>query len=137
MTAPLLPPGASELTRPFWEAASRRTLVRPVCDACGHNFFVPQLACPRCHAETWSYHSSSGRGTLSTFTVVHRAPTADHAPPYVVGIIDLDEGWYMMSNVVGCAPDAVAIGQRVEVVFETRPDGVVLPRFRPCTEGKA
>lgn len=129
-----LPVGVSDLTRPFWEAAARQMLVRPVCDVCGRNFFVPQIACPSCHSEAWTYQASAGRGTLTTFTVVHRAPTGDHEAPYVVGVIDLDEGWFMMSNVVGCAPDAVTIGQRLEVCFERRADGVLLPRFRPCAE---
>jgi len=134
MTVPL-PVAASEMTKPFWEAAAREMLVRPVCDNCGTNFFVPQLACPRCHAESWTYRESTGRGTISTFTVVHRAPTGDREPPYVVAVIDLDEGWYMMSNVVRCSAESVFIGQRVEVEFHRRPDGVMLPVFRPAMEG--
>jgi uncharacterized protein len=130
-----LPAGASEITKPFWEAAARGKLVRPVCEDCGTNFFVPQLACPRCHGESWNYHDSTGRGTISTFTIVYRAPTADHEPPYVVAVVDLDEGWYMMSNVIRCTPESVRIGQRVEVDFHRRLDGVVLPMFRPIVEG--
>lgn len=127
------PPGAYSVTRPFWEAAARESLVRPVCDECGKNFFIPQIACPACHSEAWTYRESSGRGAVSTFSVVHRAPTRDHEPPYVVAVVDLEEGWYMMSNIVDCPTDAVHIGQAVEVVFRRRDDGVVLPVFRPVT----
>lgn len=129
-----MPGETSEITRPFWEAAARGRLVRPVCDACGMNFFIPQIACTRCHSEAWTYQESSGLGTVSTFTVVHRAPTSDHQPPYVVAVIDLDEGWYMMSNIVGCSHESVRIDQRVAVDFHTRADGVVLPVFRSSEE---
>ena len=129
-----MPAEVSATTRPFWEAAARNSLVRPVCDVCGTNFFVPQIACSSCHSEAWTYQESSGRGTISTFTVVHRAPTADHQPPYIVAVIDLDEGWHMMSNIVGCQHDSVHMGQRVAVDFHSRADGVVLPVFRPDQE---
>ena len=129
-----VPVEASEISRPFWEAAARQRLVRTVCDVCSTNFFVPQIACVRCHSEAWTYQESSGRGTVSTFTVVHRAPTSDHQPPYIVAVIDLDEGWYMMSNIVGCPHESVRIGQRVEVDFHSRADGVVLPVFRLSAE---
>ncbi len=95
------------------------------------NFFTPQVACPRCHREDWSYEESAGRGFVSSFTVVHRPPTEGHDPPYVVAVIDLDEDWYMMSNVVGCAPDTVHIGQRVAVTWHVLDSGVVLPVFAP------
>jgi len=135
MTA-TLPPGATEATRLFWEAAAEQRLVRPVCDQCGASFFVPQIACPRCHSQLWSYIDSSGRGTVTTFTVVHRAPTGRHDAPYVVAVIELDEGWHMMSNIVGCEPEAVQIGQRVEVEFRRGRDGVVLPVFHPVARGR-
>jgi uncharacterized protein len=136
MTVPL-PTGFSSMTRPFWEAAARRTLVRPVCNECGTNFFVPQIACPTCHAESWDYRESSGSGAVVTYTVVHRAPTADRSPPYIVAVIDLDEGWRLMSNVIECPVEAVRIGQRVKVAFEVRSDGVTLPVFAPVLEEKS
>jgi uncharacterized OB-fold protein len=135
VTAVPLPDVASPMTRPFWEAAARGQLVRPVCAECLTSFFVPQLACPQCHGESWTYEPSSGRGGITAFTVVYRAPTPDHIPPYVVAVVDLDEGWYMLSNIVGCPPDAVRIGQRVTVDFQRRGDGVVLPVFRPSADG--
>jgi len=133
MTLPL-PAGASELTRPFWEAAAQSRLVRPVCDGCGANFFVPQHACPRCQSEAWTYLESPGRGVISSCTVVHRAPTREFETPYVVAVVDLDEGWFMMSNVIGCRPETVAIGQPVAVDFLRRTDGVVVPVFRRVAE---
>lgn len=129
-----LPHQTSEMTRPFWEAAAQRVLVRPVCNVCGTNFFTPQIACTKCHSESWAYQQSSGQGAIASFTVVHRAPTSDHEPPYVVAVVDLDEGWFMMSNIVACSIENVHTGQRVQVDFELSGTGVVLPVFRPVQE---
>ena len=125
-----LPAETSAITRPFWQAASEKFLVRPVCDDCGNSLFIPQIACTKCHSQAWTYQESSGLGTISAFTVVHRAPTSEHQPPYIVAVIDLDEGWHMMSNIVGSPPESVHMGQVVKVDFQSRTDGVVLPVFR-------
>lgn len=134
MTGSRAPHNVSALTQPFWEAASRRELVRPVCDECGNNFFTPQVACPACHSERWRYRTSSGRGTVHSFTVVHRAPTGDFDPPYVVADVDVEEGWNLMTNIVGCAAGGVRIGQRVAVAFQDVGDDAVLPVFAPDPE---
>ncbi len=125
---------ASWLTRPFWEAAREGVLVRPVCDRCGRSFFTPQIACPFCGSLRWTYVPSTGRGAVYSHTTVHRAPGPEFTPPYVVAVVDLDEGWSMLTNVVGCDPAAVAIGMRVEVTwrrFPQEPARPPLPAFRP------
>jgi uncharacterized OB-fold protein len=128
-TRPL--PSPSELTQPFWDAAARGVLVRPVCDRCGASFFTPQVCCPSCLSEQWSWVQSAGRGAVYSATVCHRAPEPGFDVPYVLAIVDLDEGWDMLSNVVGCAPAEVAIGMRVRVAWESLGDGIVLPVFEP------
>ncbi|WP_425409902.1 Zn-ribbon domain-containing OB-fold protein [Hyphococcus sp.] len=124
-----LPTGVSSLTRPFWDAARESILVRPVCNQCGLNFFAPQLACPKCYSESWSYQPSSGSGVVETFTVVHRAPTGEREPPYIVAVVALEERWRMMTNIVNCAPDAPRIGDPVSVCFEKLKNGVTVPVF--------
>lgn len=127
-------PAPSALTQPFWDAAAEDRLVRQVCQACGTNVFSPRIACPACQGTALDWVDSDGRGTVNSHTVVHRAPTADRPTPYVVAIVDLDEGWHMMTNIVGCEPDTVHIGQRVTVAW-TDHDGRRLPTFTP--EGSA
>lgn len=105
--------------------------MRPVCDACGTSFFTPRIACPSCHSEEWRYQPSRGLGTIYSYTVVHRAPTPAFEPPYVVADVDLDEGWHMMSNVVGIEPGDVCVGLRVAVTFAEPEPGVWLPVFVP------
>lgn len=115
------------LTAEFWAAAVRRELVRPVCRDCGRSFFTPQVACPACLSERWSYEPSSGRGRVYSATTVHRAPSPEFAVPYGLGIVDLDEGWSMLVTLVG---DPVpAIGDAVEITWVER-SGRALPAFR-------
>lgn len=135
-------PDPSPLTEPFWAAARERRLVRPYCPACDRSFFTPQIACPRCLSTAWEYRESSGRGTVYSATVVHRAPYPGFTSPYHVAIVDLDEGWQMLSNVVGDAADAsaeagttaVPIGTRVVVDWLPLDERIVLPVFRTTTD---
>jgi uncharacterized OB-fold protein len=64
-------------------------------------------------------------------TTVHRAPVPGVETPYVVVVVELEEGWHMLSNVVGCAPEQVRIGMPVRVEFVDVSDDVSLPVFRP------
>ncbi len=118
---------------PYWEAAARRELKLPRCDACGLRFFPPRDLCPNCWSEKLSWQTMSGRGTVWTFTEVH-VPFYDDTwaedVPYVVVVVELDEGPRMLANIVEPDMDRLSIGDRVEVVFEDRTEGVSLPMFR-------
>ena len=71
-----------------------------------------------------SFHSP-GMGTGATFS---------HGEPYVVALVDLDEGVRMMTNIVGCPPEDVRIGMAVTVTWEPLSDGRQLPLFTPTSE---
>jgi uncharacterized OB-fold protein len=75
----------------------------------------------------------SGRGTVFTFTVARRAthPGLADRVPYVIAVVELEEGPKLTTNIVGVDPDAVTIGLCVEVVFEDL-EGVTLVNFRPA-----
>lgn len=122
------------LTRPFWQAATQHQLVRPVCDACGRNFFTPQIACPNCHSERWSWRDSSGLGTIYSKSTVQRAPGPEFEVPYVLAIVALDEGWTMLSNIVHGPPEQVRIGMRVRVTFLNALGEPGPPMFEPVPE---
>jgi len=121
-------PVSDELTSPFWAAAQDEILVRPVCGDCGRNFFSPQIACPRCLSENWAYQPSAGRGTVYSVTVVHKAPSPEFEVPYVLAVVELDEGWSMLANLVDEAP----IGAPVELTWIDRGERR-LPAFRAVT----
>jgi hypothetical protein len=125
---------ASELTRPFWDAVREGRLIVQRCSACGKTFFRPEVACPHCFSTEWRWVESSGRGTLYSFSVVHRAPSPAFQAPFIFAAIDMEEGWTMFSNVIGIAPDEAKIGMKLMVSFEHPSDTLSLPLFRPADD---
>jgi uncharacterized OB-fold protein len=128
-------PAASRETLPWWEAAAAHRLVVQRCTACGRPRHPPGPACPACHAFGFEWLTSSGRGTVYSFTVVHRAfvPSLAAKVPYVVAIVALDDvpAIRLVSNLVDVDPATVRVGLPVAVVWEDVAPGLALPRFRP------
>ena len=137
MSAPRFEPPASEATEHFWEATKQKRYLVQWCDDCAQPVFYPREVCPRClSAEHLDWRQSKGTGTVYAVSVQHRPanPTMTDRVPYVVALIDLDDGIRVMSNVVNCEPDDVAIGQAVTVTWEELSDGRNLPQFEPAGE---
>ena len=131
-TGPL--PTPTPESRPFWEAAKRHELLLPECTACGRYHFYPRAVCPHCLGKTFTWKRASGRGTVHTFSVVHRGlKDFPLGSPYVLAIVDLPEGVKMMTNLVEVPTDPaeIRIGGPVEVVFTEVSETIALPRFRP------
>ena len=127
-------PRIDEESRGWWEALARHELYFQRCRECGTKRFYPRALCPRCLSSATEWVRASGWGTVYSFTVTHQnqAPGFREELPYVLAIVELDEGVRMMTNVVGCAPDAVRVGMRVEVVFEDVTPEITLAKFRPA-----
>lgn len=120
-------------SRPFWEAARRHELVIQRCGACHQAVFFPKAFCPHCLGRGLGWERASGGGTIYSFTVVRNNPPSAflHDVPFVIAIIELEEGVRLMSNVVQCDPETLRCGQAVEVMFEDVTTEVSLPKFRP------
>ena len=118
----------------YWEACNEGRLVIQRCGACGHHQFYPRLLCTRCMSGDLGWHEASGQGRVKSFTIIRRPVTEAYADdvPYVVALIELAEGPTMMSNVVDCDPETVAIGMAVGVDFERRTEELAVPVFRPA-----
>ncbi|MBZ5752686.1 Zn-ribbon domain-containing OB-fold protein [Metabacillus rhizolycopersici] len=120
-------------TARFWEGCRVHELIIQKCSDC-HNFqFYPRLMCTNCTSRKVEWMKASGRGKVMSFTIVHRAISKAYLSqvPYVIAIIELEEGPTMMSNIVQCEPKAVEIGMEVEVVFENWSDTITMPQFSP------
>ena len=117
---------------PFWEAAARGRLLYQECPVCGHRQFYPRPLCTACGADP-EWAEASGRGTVHTFTVVrqYQAPPFVDELPYVVAVIELDEGVKMIGNVTGCPVDDVNVGMPVEAYAVEAAEGVGVPYWRP------
>lgn len=119
-------------SREFWAGTWSGQLLVQHCPACNRHQFYPRPLCTRCLSPVETV-PASGRGTVYTFSVLYRAitPAWDGDVPYVVALIDLEEGVRMMANVVGCSPDSVSIGMPVEAAFAEAGPEVTLVQFRP------
>ena len=127
-------PRPSEQSAAFWAATAERRFQLQRCRSCSTAIFYPRINCPRCGSTDLAVEDASGRGTVYTYTIARR-PThrafAD-AGPYVIAIVELDEGPHVTTNIVDCDPDDVSIGMPVEVRFADEVDGIALPLFRPA-----
>lgn len=115
----------------FWTAGREGQLRFLRCQACGYFLHPPSPRCPSCGSRDVAPEPVSGRATVFSCTVNHQ-PWTGETEPWVVAIVELaeQEGLRLTTNIVGCPPEDVAIGQEVEVVFEQH-DDVWFPLFRP------
>lgn len=136
--APKPVPEPTHCARPFWAACHEGKLRLQRCGGCGRFVAPARLACPACGAVNLTWQEASGRGRVFSFTVVHRAPDPVFRAevPYVVAIIELDEGVRLLSNVVGCAPAALRVGMPVRAVFDAVAADIGVPKFQPELEGE-
>jgi uncharacterized OB-fold protein len=79
------------------------------CSECGTAIFYPRVLCPPCGSDALEWQTSSGRGTVYATTTVYRKSAA----PYNVALVDLEEGFRMMTRVEGVPAEEVEIGARV------------------------
>jgi uncharacterized protein len=126
-----LPPITPD-TKAWWEATRDRRLVVQRCRHCGHHQHYPRDLCTACAGADLELVPAGGRGTVYSFTVVHRAPGPPFDPPYVVALVRLDEGPQVLTNIVGCEPSEVRCDQPVTVSWEPLDDGRHLPVFTPA-----
>ncbi|MDF3839927.1 Zn-ribbon domain-containing OB-fold protein [Cupriavidus basilensis] len=133
MSVQLPQPIANADSQPYWNAARERKLLIRRCKACEALHFMPRHLCPECWSDELEWVQSAGTGSVHSFTIIRRAsmPAFNDKVPYVVAMIELDEGPRMVANIVGDNALSVSIGDRVEVTFEERGDGAMVPQFQP------
>jgi scaffold protein (connect acetoacetyl-CoA thiolase and HMG-CoA synthase) len=113
----------------FWrEQPQRYRLVGTECPKCKDVYFPPRSVCPECRRESVGKmrpRQLSGRGKILTFTVVHQpADGFEMQVPYVMAIVELEEGCRVMTQIVNAEPAAVRSGLPVEACFRRiREDG--------------
>jgi uncharacterized OB-fold protein len=120
------------LTRPFWDAARRRRLLLQRCGACGKHELYARPFCVSCMSDDLSWVESRGRGTIYSATTVHLRLGSEHEPPYVVALVELDEGPRLLGRLE--PPGDGRIGLRVRVGWRDRGSDPPLPVFLRCEE---
>lgn len=120
-------PPAAVGTERYWDAAREGVLMVMRCNGCKETYHYPRPLCPHCFSEDTAWVECRGTGTIYSYSVMRRAD-----PPYAIGYVTLDEGPTLMTNFVDCDLDALAIGQKVRVVFADTEGGGKLPLFTPA-----
>ena len=119
-------------TAPFWEGTRSGVLLIQRCRDCGRHQFYPRPFCLSCASDSVEWIQAAGTGTVYSRTTVHRAPPgATVDAPFVVAIVELDEGPRMLTALAG-GPSR--IGDRVTVRWRTRAEGPPVPVFAPLAE---
>jgi uncharacterized protein len=118
-------------SRPYWEGLAQGELRIQVCNSCAKAVFYPRALCPHCFSDQLLWIAASGRGTIYSYTVAHQAfgPFAADVP-FVVALIELEEGARMMSRLLDAPRERVTIGAAVKVTFEKVEEDLTLPYFR-------
>ena len=122
-------------TQPFWDALQAGRFELPWCTACGQPHFYPRLLCPHCGSDALQWRAASGRGQVHTFVINHKAAKGfEDRAPYVIAVVELEEGPRMLSNLVMDTvptPGNVGIGMPVQLEPRAVTERVTLPLFRP------
>lgn len=118
-------------SRPYWDGLKQGELRIQRCMTCSQAFFYPRAICPHCHADEVEWFVASGKGTIYSYTIVHQAygPFAADAP-FVIAIIELEEGARMLSRLLDAPRERLTIGAPVRVTFEALDDELTLPYLR-------
>lgn len=130
-----LPRPETRLDEEFWSHCAAERLCFQVCASCGTWRHLPRTLCAACGSADWSWRESSGRGRLYSWTVTHQPSLPQFAAdaPYVVAVIELEEGVRMVSHLRGVEPAALELDLPVALEFERVSDDMSLPMFRAST----
>jgi uncharacterized OB-fold protein len=133
------PPGTpapvpSLFSAPYWEGCAHEELRYLRCSSCHLAIADAARICWRCHGRGLRWEASGGRGSLYSWTIVWRPQTPAFQVPYSVAIVQLDEGIFVVSSVIGCTPEDLAEGMELTVEFHPIDARMNLPYFRPIAD---
>ena len=118
---------------PYWQAAKEHRLALPRCEECEKFWHPPSRTCPHCLSANFTFRDVSGRGKVFSFVTFHRVyrPAFAEEVPYVVALVELEEGPRLLTNILGVSHEEVRCEMPVEVVFDDYDEDISIPKFRP------
>ena len=124
---------------PFWASCREHELRLQRCDDCGTFRHHPRPRCPQCRSANATWTAVRGTGTVASFTLCYPPvlPAFADRAPYNAVVVQLDEGPFMVSNLVDIDNDAIEVGLPVEVTYVDLDDDLTLPQFRVTTEARS
>ncbi|WP_028316090.1 Zn-ribbon domain-containing OB-fold protein [Desulfatibacillum aliphaticivorans] len=133
-TKPL--PLLTSLSKTFYEGCKENKLLYQHCKDCGEVIFYPKIVCPACMGTNLDWKESAGKGKIFSFTVAYdfAPPEFASSTPYALAVVNLDEGFSMLTNIVDCDLEKLQCDMPVEVLFDPVTPEITLPKFRPVPE---
>lgn len=126
-----LAPSVSPDTEFFWNGLREQKLLIQRCAQCGNLRNPPRPMCPHCTSLEWATVAASGRGVVYSFVMPQYPPLPFMEYPYIVALVELEEGIRLVTNLIDIPPSDVEVGMAVEVCFENFNDDLTLHQFRP------
>jgi uncharacterized OB-fold protein len=128
------PQPETQLDEEFWAHCAKERLCFQRCTRCATWRHLPRTLCAQCGSPEWEWRESSGRGHLYSWTVTHQAILPQFAAevPYVVAVVELEEGPRMVSRLRDVDAQALRLDLPLQVTFERINVDMALPFFRPA-----
>ncbi len=131
-TKPHLSADMDDLAVQFYAECAKGTLAFQRCKSCNTWRHLPRHGCGTCGSPEWEWSPSTGRGKIFSWTVTHQAPYPGVPTPYVVAVIEVDEGVRMAAGLRDVDHDAVELEMPVEVEMVAVTETASVPFFRPA-----
>ena len=130
MSAPRPLPQLNADNRFFWTAGAEGVLRLLKCGGCAGFIHPPRPVCPHCLSEDVAPADLPGTGTIESYTINRQKWHPALEVPFVIARVRIDgaPGVILTTNITGCDPETVDIGDAVTVRFEQQ-DDVWLPLF--------
>ena len=103
----------------FYNHCEKGELMFVECSICGSRFGAPREICAKCGSKEVKWNKSEGEGTLLSYTIIHVPPPEfKDETPYPVGIVELNEGFRLLSLIKGAILEEIKIGMKLKAGFE-------------------
>lgn len=127
-------PRPTPASQPYFDGCAEGELRLQYCVACEQHQFYPRTFCAGCGSQNIDWRAVSGLARVASYSIVRRGVSKAYPAPYVIALVDLDEGPRMMTTIIGAELERVCVGMRVEVEFEAWSDEIYMPVFKPVQE---
>ncbi len=103
----------------YWrEIPQRYRFEANMCSQCGIKFFPPRQICPDCKSRDLEKTKLAEKGKVLTYTIIHVPPSQfSDQSPYVIGIVELEDGVKLTGQIVDCDFSEVKTGMKVRPEF--------------------
>lgn len=125
-------PTPTNITEEFWDAAKQKRLLLQYDPQADKYQFYPRGISLYSGKRNLEWREVAGKGRLYSYTetVIPTRGFEDLAP-YLIGLVELDEGVRLMSLLHNCSADDVKIGMRVRLCWDELTEGYSFFAFEP------